>query len=125
MSRIVTFRGLGYKIEQEGHVRFLLGLEKRRRIGGSIAHWEHLIPLVELPTFAASGKAEDLLPVRLVESVENPLLGTTHKNTWALLHRATLCNEGQLELHFAYSLPASKCWPLERCLLGLGWKQIF
>lgn len=125
MSRIVTYQDQSFRIEQETHVRFLLGLEKRRHRGGSIAHWENPMPLAELPTFAASNRAEDLLPTRLVERVEYPAFGTTSQNIWELLHRATICNEGRLELHFAYSLPASKTWPLERCLMGLGWKQIF
>jgi hypothetical protein len=125
MSRIVTYRGQSFRVEQEAHVRFLLGLEKRRRKGGSIAHWENLTPLAELPTFAASNRVEDLLPMRLVERVEYPFHGTTSQNIWELLHRATILNEGRLELHFAYSLPASKTWPFERCLMGLGWKQVF
>jgi hypothetical protein len=125
MSRIVTYQNHSFRVEQEAHVRFLLGLEKRGRKGGSIAHWEILMPLEALPGFAASSRVEDLLPTRLVEHVEDIAFGTTCQNTWVLLHRATILNEGQLELHFAYSMPASKTWPLERCLMGLGWKQIF
>lgn len=119
-SRFVTMNGERWQVKGEV-VRFRLEIGLRSRRGTTFKMWAVDRPYATVPTFAQSGRGEDLLPLVLVEKVESEF--GEHQNRWDLECVGTSFWEGELRLHFSVSVANSKKWPLERCLMEMGWKQ--
>lgn len=101
------------------YVRFRLVLTRRGQKSNSIEIWTRKMQIAEVPAFAVSRRVEDLLPLRLVETVTSDFGAT--QNAWTLTFDGATRTVGELLIEFSYSCPSSKAWPLRRCLIGLDW----
>lgn len=118
---IVTHDGKEIVVAHLDYVRFRLALTRRGRKSSSVEIWTRTMQIAEVPTFAASQRVEDLIPLRLVETVESDFGGV--QNTWTLAFDGAVRCVGELLVEVSYSCASSKSWPLQRCLMGLDWSH--